>query len=508
MNNINNNKRIAKNTLMLYFRMIITMGVSLYTVRVVLNVLGAVDYGIYNVVGGVVIMFSILSSTMAAASQRFFSFELGKKNYVQLKKTFSLTLTIYGIIAIIILFLAETIGLWFLNTKMTIPVGRMEAANWIYQFSILSFMMTMFTIPYNAAIVANERMNVYAYISIIEVSLKLLIVYLLVIFSFDKLKLYSMLIFGVTTIVTFMYRSYCKRKFEECKYLFYWNSKLFKEIINYSSWNLLGAVTAMLKDQGINILLNVFFNPAINAARGIAYNINSAITQFTTNFYLAVQPQIIKLHSQDEKANMEKLVLQSSKFAYYLMMFLTFPLLLDTGYILKLWLKVVPDYVILFSRLVIINSLIDLMNVPLGTVIQATGKLKYYQSILSFIFLLNLPFSYFLLKFGMPPEITLFVSIFLSVISFFPRLILIKKIANFQIKPLVFNLLNISLVYTSSIIIPLYIHFKYGEGFARFILTSFIFFLCAIISISSIGLKKSDKRMLIDYMLVKLKRRI
>jgi O-antigen/teichoic acid export membrane protein len=222
-----NNKRIAKNTMFLYFRMLLTMGVSLYTVRIVLDTLGTVDYGLYNVVGGVVTMFSFLSGTMSAASQRFFAFELGRKNYDQLKKTFSMTMIIYVMIAIVILILAETVGLWFLYNKMTIPADRIDAAFWVYQFSILSFMMTMFTIPYNALIIAHEKMNVYAYVSIVEVTLKLIIVFLLVYFAFDKLILYAILIFGVTSFITLIYRIYCIRKFKEAKFTFFWNKSLF-----------------------------------------------------------------------------------------------------------------------------------------------------------------------------------------------------------------------------------------------------------------------------------------
>jgi O-antigen/teichoic acid export membrane protein len=280
-----NNKRIAKNTLMLYFRMLLIMGVSLYTVRIVLNTLGVEDYGIYNVVGGIVVMFSFLSNTMASASQRFFAFELGRKDYDQLKKTFSMTVTIYLIIAVIILILAETLGLWFLNTQLSIPVERMETANWVYQFTIFSFMMTMLTVPYNAAIVAHERMNVYAYVSIVEAFLKLLIVYILVLFSYDKLKLYAILMFGVTTFITLIYRTYCKRQFQECSYNFYWEKPLFKELIGYSGWNLFGAIAGILNNQGINILLNIFFGPIVNAARAIAYQVNTAVNQFVTNFF-------------------------------------------------------------------------------------------------------------------------------------------------------------------------------------------------------------------------------
>jgi O-antigen/teichoic acid export membrane protein len=397
MFNSENNKRIARNTLLLYFRMLLTMVVSLYTVRVVLNTLGIVDYGIFNVVAGIVTTFSFLSVTLATATQRFFSFELGRNNYEQLKKTFSMTMTIYIMVAIIILVLAETLGLWFLNTKMSIPAERMEAANWIYQFSILSFMMTMFTIPYDAAIIAHERMDVYAYVSMIEVSLKLLIVYLLMIVSMDKLKLYAILILGVTTIITLIYRTYCQKKFDECHYSFYWDSNLFKTIAGYSGWNLFGSLAGVFNDQGINILLNIFFNPVINAARGIAFQISNSINLFVSNFSTAVNPQIIKYYAQNENQKMQTLVFQSSKFSYFLLFIITMPVLLETNLILSLWLKAVPEYVVLFTRLVIITTLIDSLSGPLITSALATGKIKYYQIIIGGFKLFNLPICFFFL---------------------------------------------------------------------------------------------------------------
>jgi O-antigen/teichoic acid export membrane protein len=315
----NNNKRIARNTLLLYFRMLLTMAVSFYTVRVVLDTLGVRDYGIYNVVGGVVTMFSFLSATMASASQRFFAFEIGRKNFEQLKKTFGITMTIYFIIGLVILILAETVGLWFLNTRMTIPLERLEAARWVYQFSILSFMVTMFSIPYNAAIVAHERMNAYAYVSIMEVLLKLGAVYMLVAFSFDKLKLYSILIFVVISITSMTYRIYCRKNFEECRVSFYWEKGLFKEIVTYSGWNLFGALASIFNNQGINIMLNLFFGPVVNAAQAIAYQINTAINQFVQNFLMAARPQITKYYANGELEQMLKLVFQSSKISFFLL---------------------------------------------------------------------------------------------------------------------------------------------------------------------------------------------
>ena len=427
--NSENNKRIAKNAALLYFRMLITMLVSLFTVRIVLDVLGVVDYGIYNVVAGVVTMFSFLSGTMASASQRFFAYEIGSDNILKLRKIFSVTFTIYVLIALVVLLLTETIGLWFLNHKMVLPEDRIEAANWVYQFAILSFVLTIMAIPYQAVIIAREKMKIYAYVSIIEVTLKLLIVLLLLLFSIDKLKLYSVLMFISAGIVAFIYRSYCKNKFNEATYSFSNDKELYREILSYSGWNILGSLSVVFKNQGVNILLNLFFNPAINAARGIAFQINAILLNFSNSFYTAVRPQITKSYASGDTLYMRNLVFQSSKFAFFLMMILTIPLLLETKFVLTLWLKELPDYVVVFSQLVMINSLIEVMNMPLVSAIQATGRMKLYQTTISVLLLMNLPISYFFLKLGFAPESTMIISILISIISFIPRLIICQKIA-------------------------------------------------------------------------------
>ncbi|TSA27728.1 lipopolysaccharide biosynthesis protein [bacterium] len=484
---------------MLYFRMLLTMFVSLFTVRIVLNTLGVVDYGIYNVVGGIVVMFSFLSGTMASASQRFFAFELGRNNIPQLKKTFSMTMTIYAMLAVIILILAETVGLWFLNTQMTIPDERMVAANWVYQFSIFSFMMTMFTIPYNASIIAHERMNVYAYVSIIEVVLKLAIVYLLVLFSYDKLKLYAVLMFVVITIVTFIYRTYCKRKFEECQYHFYWNKPLFKELISYSGWSLFGALSGIMRNQGINILLNIFFGPVVNAARAIAYQVNNAINQFATNFYTAVRPQIVKYYAAEEKEKMLKLVFQSSKLSFFLLFLLSMPILLETHFILALWLKQVPEYVMVFTVLVIITALIDSLSYPLMTAAQATGKIKQYQVVVGGTLILNLPISYCFLKLGFPPQITMYIAIVISVICLFLRLWMLRGLVGLSIsdywKKVLRVIISVSVV---AYIIPLFLSLQLEESFIRLIIVGVVGVITSVATIYVLGLSINERQFIIQ----------
>lgn len=500
-----NNKRIAKNTLMLYFRMFITMLVSLITVRIVLDTLGTVDYGVYNVVGGMVMMFSFLSGTMAMASQRFFAFEIGKNNHDQLRKTFSITITIYVIIALFILIISETIGLWFLNHKMTIPLERMAAARWVYQLSILSFIMSILSIPYNAAVIAHEKMNVYAYVSIVEVTLKLIIVYLLVISPYDKLVVYATLILFTTTITTFIYRIYAKRNFQECNYSFYWNTPLFKEILSYSGWNLFGSLAGIMKNHGINILLNIFFGPTVNAARGIAFQVNNLLERFVQNFMTAVRPQIIKYYASNEMGLLHRLVFQSSKFSFFLLIIPAFPVLLETKFIFSLWLKEIPDYVILFTRLVIINAIIDSYTSPLGTSALATGKIKNYQLIIGGFALLNFPISFIFLKLGYSPQSTMYISIAIAITCLGLRLIILKGLISFPVKKYINNVVLRSFSSTlPSFIVPSIILLTLEESFIRFILVSASSITFLICSIFLIGLSKTEKQFAIQFIKKKM----
>lgn len=496
-----NNKRIAKNTMLLYFRMILTMLVSLYTVRIVLNTLGTVDFGIYSVVGGIVTLFAFLSSSMASASLRFFAYELGRNDIVQLKKTFSMTMTIYIMIAVIILIFAETIGLWILNTQMTIPPERMDAARMVYQFSIFSFMMTMFTIPYNASIIAHENMKVYAYVSIVEVLLKLVIVYLLVLFSYDKLKLYAILMFGVTGIVTLIYRTYCKRKFVECTYSYFWDKKLFKEIFSYSGWNLFSVMALALNTQGVNIILNSFFGPLVNASRGIAYQVNSAVDQFVQNFMTATRPQIIKYYSTGENEKMLKLIFQSSKLSFFLLFILSMPILLETNYVFFLWLKLVPDYAVVFTRLVIVSLLINSLSYPLITGAQATGDIKKYQLTIGLVAFLNLPISYVFLKLGFPAQSVFIVTVVFSVVYLILRLVLLKKLIGLsRIAYLKEVIMPVSISAIIAYVIPLTISNYLPECFLRFAIVVVIGFLTSIISIFYIGMSLIERNMLKEQM--------
>ena len=489
-----NNQRIAKNTLMLYFRMILTMLVSLYTSRVVLNTLGVEDFGIYNVVGGFVSMFGFLNSAMASATQRFLSFEIGKGDRDQLRNVFSMSVNIHFLIAFIILILAETVGLWFVNTQLTIPAGRMGAAQWVYQFSILAMMIYMVSVPYNAMIIAHERMNVFAWVSIAEVSLKLFIVFMLQWFGFDKLKFYAILTFCVSLIIRFIYGFYCSRHFKESKFRFFWNRPLFKTLVSYASWNLWGNIAAVLKDQGVNVLLNMFFGPVINAARGIAYQVSSAINQFVANFQMAMNPQIIKSYAVDNLKYMHQLIFRGAKYSFFLLFTLSLPILLETEQILRLWLKTVPEYTVIFTRLVIINVLIDCISGPLMTAAQASGKIKLYQSVVGGLLILNLPVSYLFLKLGFQPQVTIYISIGISIIALTLRLLILKKLVKLKLDKFFYQvILKIMIVSFTAVVIPLLFYIFMDISIHRFIIVALAAIVSSINVIFFLGLSSDEK---------------
>ena len=427
-------KRIAKNTLMLYFRQILILLVSLYTVRVVLNTLGAEDYGIYNVVAGVVTMFSFLSGAMATASQRYFAFEMGRGNEEGLQKVFSVTMTIYVLLALIIVILAETVGLWFVNTRLVIPAQRMTAARWIYQFAILSFMVTLLTTPYMASIIARENMNVYAYVSIVEAALKLVIVFMLRVLPYDKLIVYGVLLLIVACINTGLYRGYCKRRYAECRFRLLWDNVLFSEMVSYNGWNLFGASVGIVKNQIINIVLNLFFGPLVNAARAVSAQVNSAVVSFSQNFSTAMQPQIIKSYAAEKYEETMRLVFRGCKGTFFLMYLFALPLMIEMPYVLKLWLKEPPELSVLFTRLALLDALIDSISYPIMTLAQATGKIKLYQGVVGGVLLLNLPVSYCALKLGAPAYSVMIVAIILAFVAFFVRLFIVKCLVHYSIK--------------------------------------------------------------------------
>lgn len=409
------------------------MGVAFYTSRVVLNALGVEDFGIYNVVGGVVAMFSFLTGTFTSATQRFLNFEMGLGNQKRLNEIFSMSITLNVMIAVLIILFSEIVGIWFINHKLVIPPDRLVAAHWVFQFSLLAMAVTIISTPYNAVIIANERMNVFAYISIVEAMLKLGVAVIIAFCGGDKLIVYGALILLVAMIIRVIYSVYCKRKFQECHYKFYWDKTLFYEMGAFAGWNMYGNFAFVMITQGVNILLNMFFGPAVNASRAIAIQVQSAIQGFATNFTMAVDPRIVQDYAQGNKNSVFKLVCYSSKFSFFLLLLLASPVLLETEIILKLWLGQVPDYSVVFVRLILIQMLIRILQNPLHTLMHASGKMKKYQLIDGTLLLLNIPVSYGLLKAGSDASAVFSVSIALTFMALIGLLYVAKFVTGFPI---------------------------------------------------------------------------
>jgi len=510
MSNSENNKRIAKNTILLYIRMFLIMGVSLYTSRVVLNTLGVIDFGIYSIVGGLVISLSFLSASMSLSTNRFLSFELGKNDFEQLRKVFSMSINIHIIISLLVFLLAETVGLWFLNAKLNIPSDRLNAANWVYQFSIFTFMLTILGVPYNAIFVAHERMKIYAYISMLEASLKLAIVFSIVFWGFDKLKLYSILVFTVSAIIWLIYRIYVWRNFREAKYLFFWDKLLFKKMISYAGWNLITYFGKVTKEQGVNITLNIFFGSVVNAALGIVNQVTANINGFVFNFQMAIYPQIIKSYAAQNMKYMYQLVFQGAKYSFFLLFFISLPLLLETETVLKWWLKIVPENTVIFCRLALINILIDSITGTLSTASEASGRIKKYQSAVGILLFLTLPITYVLLKIGFPAHSTFIVSILLSILGLFIRLKIVSSLINLSIKSFFKEvILTILLVVSVSFILPFVVKLCTKQELIQFLAVGFSSVLSVGTSIYYLGMNKEERLLInnkINQFLKKFKR--
>lgn len=490
-----NNKRIAKNTLLLYVRMLFTMAVSLFTSRVILNTLGVEDYGINNVVGGIVTMFSVLSGSLSASISRFITFELGKGNLQRLKTVFSTGVNIQLGMSLLVVILAEAVGIWFLNTKMNIPVERLNAANWVFQCAILTFVLNLLSVPYNAAIIAHEKMSAFAYISVVEVTLKLIIVYMLTISPFDRLKTYAVLLLLVGAIIRFVYGYYCKRHFEECTYHFILDKPVLKEMTGFAGWNFLGNGAYMLNTQGVNILMNLYFGVAVNAARGVATQVDAALKQFVNNFTTAVNPQITKSYAQGDLDYMHKLVCRSAKFSAFLMMFFAVPIILETNTILTIWLKTVPDYAVIFLQWIIISSFMDtVLANSLVTSMFATGKIKRYQIIVTTIGCLVFPLSWIAFKLGFEPQVGYILYFIIYTILLFVRLYLLEDMVNFPVMMYIREVLyKLAPVIVVGFAIPGILILTMDAGWLRLILVCLLSVLVTAASEYFIGLSNMEK---------------
>lgn len=505
--NSTNSKRIAKNTLLLYFRMLLLMLISLYTSRVVLNALGVEDYGIYNVVGGVVMMSSMLSGSLNAAISRYLTFELGTGNSERLKKVFSCSLTIQFCIAFIVIIMAETIGLWFLNEKMVIPEDRLFAANWCFQFSVVNFAINLIWVPYNAAIIAHERMSAFAYISISEAIGKMVVAWSIVFNPIDRLIFYALMVTAIAGAISFVYIFYCKKHFEECSYRFIIDKNLLKQIFGFAGWNFIGSSASILRDQGGNIIINLFCGPAVNAARGITTKVNTVINGFVQNYMVAMNPQIIKSYAEGDKHYMMILLYKGARFSYYLLLLLSLPVLLNTQYILNIWLAIVPEHTANFVQLILVFALHESLANPLITAMLATGDIKKYQICAGGLNLLNLPVSYVALKMGYPPETVFIVAIIFSFVVQAVRLVLLRDMINLSIRGYLQKVyLNIFFVSLLALFLPVLLNLYFERSFYHFLSVSSITVVWTLVVVLLCGLDKSERASLLKRVSVYCKR--
>ena len=493
------NKRIAKNTLVLYVRMLFTMGISLFTSRVILQTLGVEDYGISSVVGGVISMFTFINAAMVSSTQRYLNFELVRGDANQLRSVFSTSLQIHALIALAIIVLSETVGLWFLNEKLVIPEARMNAAMWVYQCSILSCAVSIMSTPYNAVIVAHEKMSAFAYISILDVSLKLLVVYLLVVLPFDKLIILAILNLLVQLFIRYIYTLYCHRHFPESYFQFRFNKTLFKEMFGFAGWSFWGNLAAILYTQGLNMMLNIFFGPIVNAARGIAVQVQSAVQQFVGGFQTALNPQITKNYASNNLPQMHSLMFRSARFSFLLLFFLSLPVLMETNFILTLWLKTVPDDAVIFTQIMICISLIYTTANPCIIANQATGKVKIYQMVVGGILLLILPISYVVLKLGAPAYSVFIVHFCIESVAQFSRMYMLRKLIHLPLWQYMKNIyIPIVSTVVIAIILPLVVRMQVAEGWLRFLAVGFTCVLSVGASSYFIGFTKQERVFFLD----------
>ena len=493
-NQESNSKRIAKNTLLLYFRMILIMVVSLYTSRIILNELGVEDFGIYNLVAGVVILFSFLSNAMITATQRYLSIAIGKKDEKYIQAVFSTSLLSHFFLIFFIFLAAETIGLWLINAKLEIPADRMSATNFVYQLAILTTCVNIIRIPYNASIIANERMSFFAYVSIVETFLKLAVVWALAITPGDKLVIYSFLLLLVAIVIDIAYWYYCQRFLLANKFYLKTNKKLFVELTSFSVWNLFGGLADIGYKQGTNIILNLFWGVSINAVLGITNQIRNALVPFIGNLQLAVNPQMVKSYALGDYEYFKILVYRISKYSYFLMLIIVFPIIFNIDLILELWLKNPPEHTAIFAILSSVYCLVDSLTGPLWAAMQAGGKIKRFQIVTGICLLLNLPVSYLFLMYGYAPSVVLIIQIVITGFTVGVRVLFVKYYLQFSIRNYVREVIfPIVFVTTLSLPIALYIYAETGGYYRLLLFILFVPMMCYIIYVC--GTCKSEKEM-------------
>ena len=506
-NSLYSNKRIAKNTFILYLRMFIVLGVNLFTSRLVLQGLGVSDYGIYNVVGGVVVLFSFISNTMGAASLRFFSYELGLKESGNLNEIYNIMRSLYLVFAVIVVILAETIGLWFVNNVLEIPDDRMVAANWVYQFSILGFIIGIVRIPYIAIINAFERMTVYAYTMIFDVAVQLFIAYAILYYMHDKLILYGFLRMIIAAIMCLFYMFYVNRYIIAVHFHFVWNSQKSKEIASYCGLSMLGASSTLASNQGASFLINVYGSLAANASMGMANQVSAAVNRFVGSFQSAFNPQIVKLYASREFDNLFALLNRTSRFSFFLLLVIMVPLAMNLPIILDLWLVEVPEYTSTFCYYLFAYFLLDAAQAPFWMVIYATGFIKKYQIVVSFLTIMNVPLSWFALFLGAPIEIVLFIRVLINFSTCIARMIIVKQQIRFPIKDYLIEISRISVVFITVFSLSLFVknvNLSIQNSFVQLIIETIIFIAISIFVIYSIGLKKRERTFLSQFLYQKV----
>lgn len=499
---LSDNKRIARNTLFLSVRMLVSMLVSLYTSRVILDALGVENFGIYNVIGGVMSLFAFVNGAMSNATQRYIAFELGKEADARVKRVFSACMMIHLFIALLILVLAETFGLYILNHYLTIPEEKLSAANWVYQISILSCIVMIVNTPYNGAIVAYERMQAFAYISLIEVFLRLGVSLLIVYLPGDKLILYALLLFAVQLSVRLCYTFYCRKKLPIIRFSILWDRSLFRSLSRFMGWTMFNNMSIIACSQGVNILLNIFFNPVVNAARGIAVQVEHAINMFSQNFQMAIKPQIIKSYSMNEKERFEELILSASRLSFFLLLLLAFPILIHIDYILGLWLNEVPAYTADFTRIIIFVSLVNVLAEPLQTGVSASGVIKYFQMVSGVLLVSILPISAFGFQFIHSPLLIFVVYLVMAVLVYAYKLYYCKKHIALSLKQYVLQVL-VKVGRVSVVCMVIYAAFyrnPFFSGIVQFLGSFVVSSLLIAITIYLLGLNQNEKSKIICYL--------
>lgn len=500
------NKTIAKNTGFLYIRMIVVMAVTFFTSRIILRSLGETDYGVYNVVGGIVTIMSFLNGALGASTSRFLTYHLGKGDHEMLRKTFSAALNLHIIVALLVVILGETVGLWFFYTQLNIPDERMYAAFWVYQFSIVTTCINFIQVPYNASIISHENMSIYAYVGLYEACSKLGIAYLILISPIDKLIFYAALLMLNSAIIQLFYRYYTRRRYAECRFNLVRDKQLYKQLISYGGWDMFGNLAGVAQGQGINILLNIFFGPSVNAARAIAVQIQSAVTSFVQNVIVAFRPQVIKSYATGETDTMYNLTFRAAKLTYALMLLLTVPICFELDFILQIWLgDSTPQLTATFALIMLANIQLEVIHTAYLMSYHAIGRIKLGNSLCGSLMILSLPIGYVALKLGAPAEVTFIIILAVNFVCQIIGWIIIHGYVYFSYLELIKRVyLPCVLLTLISVIFPYLCVRLFDDSWIRLLFVLFVGDMIIILSAWNVILSKNERESILDI----VKRRI